>query len=96
MSLETKMSPPYPSERGSTASRLRRSLPALLLLLHAPDLAAQPSGRPTDSDPAAPIVLNPFEVRTDRDLGYFSSATSAGTRTGMTSLLRSCPVQSRG
>jgi outer membrane receptor protein involved in Fe transport len=48
----------------------------------APAAAAAPS--------AAPVQLSPFEVSTEKDLGYQSTATMSGTRTG--ELLRNMPV----
>ena len=40
--------------------------------------------------PAAPVTLSAFEVTTDKDVGYQSTATLSGTRTG--ELLRNMPV----
>ncbi len=65
--------------------RHRRTAPlriVALLTQVAGVLVAQPAAGPA-APGSPPVVLNPFEVRTDRDRGYFASETNAGTRTGM-------------
>ncbi len=51
-------------------------------------VVASPGTNPAPSD--RPIALSPFEVMAGKDLGYQSTATLSGTRTG--ELLRNLPV----
>jgi len=45
---------------------------------------------PASLEPEAPVVLSPFEVRTDRDVGYTAASALAGGRTD--SLLKDTPA----
>ncbi|MEO6246342.1 MAG: TonB-dependent receptor plug domain-containing protein [Opitutaceae bacterium] len=57
-------------------------LPVLFALLTAADLPGQPASAPA-SDPVASdktVTLSPFEVSTDRDVGYTASNSLAGGR----------------
>ncbi|MFN9954372.1 MAG: hypothetical protein ACK55I_14855, partial [bacterium] len=70
--------PPHPD--ASAPRTMKRLLPLLLSIL--PSLSGQGTTPPPATPPPAPaaVELSPFQVTTDRDVGYTAENSLAGSR----------------